>query len=266
MTSMDFFRALIFLGLSVVTFAAQARIYSSDEISHLYRNQSALNEQQITTQQKSYFEGYMETEGNAYVRLNSYLRSDRTPAKPALDKIANSMLKAFDEVGGKLPLDLNLFRGSAFGYLGRYPNLGEVISDKAFISTSISADTASGFGFANYPLSQVEEFSAIMMIYAETELIRGLYIRHSDDSDESSEGEVLLKPKSKFVVMDAFDIQRPDPFDEGAIVNRRLLLVKSCSSQSTCENIQPRVPDSQIKNWNEFKSCMHEKRECRFNQ
>lgn len=243
---------------------AHAKVYSEKELSRFYSKRSALDEVQVSKKQKGYFEDYMETEGNAYVRLNRYLREDRTPKEPKKDLIIDSMLKVFTDVGNKLPKDLTIFRGTAFDFLGDYPEKGDIISDKAFISTSISPEIARSFGLANYPLGETYQFSSLMMIYSEDESFNGLYIRHSQDSDESAEGEVLLKPDSRFVVVDFLDIKVKDPFDSSQKVNRRLYLTKYCQSEKTCLASE-RIPTGQMKIWAEFVSCTKEGRKCQFN-
>lgn len=256
----------VFVLFALFTVFAQAKVYSTSEISKFYKNKNALNEKEVSKTQKSYFEQYMETEGYFYSRLNNYLRSDRSPRDPKKDKIADSMLEVFLKVGNKLPTNLTLFRGTAFGYLGRYPEIGEIFGDKAFVSTSISAEVSRTFGFINYPLSEVEEFSSILMVYTEHgKPYTGLYIRHTEDSDESAEGEVLLKPGTTFRVIDYFDIKVKRPFGEPGFVTRRLYLAKYCFDQESCKQEPAELSRENTDDWNEFKVCMSEqKQKCEF--
>jgi len=122
--------------------------------------------------------------------INYYLRTGKIHDIQDSKRKHNRYIKSIDRIINKspmLPSNINMFRGVDMSWRGKLYSIGEVFSDKAFISTSLNYKTASWFAGSGGK-------SVIYITYSNRK-IKGLWL------DTENEEEVLLPRNTVFKVM-----------------------------------------------------------------
>jgi hypothetical protein len=211
-----FLGAILILAFNSSWAQTEPRECSWDEIASEYGYAEILNSNFSKKTIKS-INWYTGSEG--YKKINSFLRGLSVPGHyrtRALRKHINELDFAINE--SDFPLDCYLYRGIKLSYRHNKPfAAGEIITDKAFQSTSVERSVAEET-FAD--MTQLPNLSSLIIIYNNFRQ-KGLPVGYG-------EAEIILPRKSFFKIMKSI-----------VIGGKNYVLAFRCWDQSCSESIEP---------------------------
>jgi hypothetical protein len=179
---------------------------SDQELDKQYATLAKTQNVKLTTSEKSARDTYSE---DNFTEINDGLRGGGRDSEgvPVDTKLVSHLDSAISKA--TLPDAITLYRGAVFSPKEiKSMTPGKVISDKAYVSTSISAKGAAGFANDEYASGYKESkgrgaTSAILSIQ-NPKGSTGLVMNHGNSADER---EVLLPRDAKLQVVSASDVK-----------------------------------------------------------
>ena len=217
-------KALFSLSIIILfcaSLSSYAQVFEHKELANLLGYHSDVLENKLLTQsERIAIEKYSAYSTAYYEDINPYLRGQAVDYQYVKDeKEMKFLIKEIDSGLSRLPAlpkNLVLFRGEGLSYRGNKPHqLGEIISQLAYISTSSSLKEAKDFITLN---------GTLFILYSTQKKFKGIVMNEG-------ETEVLL-PRAQFLKI----MKTRRMKDDGRKENAYVALVQVCETKTTCES------------------------------
>jgi hypothetical protein len=187
---------LLFLAIfSSSVFAVEPFTLSFDELSKKLGYSNYTENEKLSTDQSWSISAYTFNEEVDYQDINGFLRSGTdyelyNQSIASVTKLINDLNSSF-LLYPTLPQGLTVFRGTRLSYRGnKCFEKGEVISNKSFLSTTLSNRVADHFAFI-----EGSGMGAVLSLVINSKKQKAILI------SENNEHEVLLPSGTKFIII-----------------------------------------------------------------
>lgn len=214
-------KLMLFLGL-LFSVSAFAQVWDHAELSnHLGYSPQVLKNKFLKASERIAIDKYAAYKTAYYEDINPYLRGQGVGYEYARDEAeikfyVSEIDRGISKVPA-LPKDLVLFRGEGLKYRGNRPHqVGEVMLQKAYVSTSSSMEEAKQFISSN---------GTLFILYSTQKRFSGIVIN-------DFESEVLLPREVTFKIMAVRPLK-----DKGSRNSAYVAVVQICENEKSCESI-----------------------------
>jgi hypothetical protein len=193
---------------------ASAEDIANSLTDYYAKNKFSVEKNDLTDEEIAAAQQLLEYTQDDYYMVNRELRDSSESSLGDVDPDALKIVNAIDslmDAAPTLPQDLVLYRGIHSAYSNKVImtlNVGDLFTDKGFVSTSFDSEVAEDFSSYGSDLPDTSEGSEIVLEIVAPEGTRGIFVPGYFKDDPKNEQEIILDRGTTFRVISKVEDSR----------------------------------------------------------